>query len=306
MLRPISVFRSAVVLIVITAFNVSDSYGQDRLKDNVGVVFKQIYDYRLLSADSSISVFETERPNHPVWSLLRANLVWWQILSGGIEDDKLKKKFIYYLNESKDKAKNFLEDEDEAAFSLIIVNAFRTRFDLLDNNYLTAATYLNACIDDISDSFGREEEYEPFYLTSGLYYYFMQKAHEDYPIMRPYLFFFPDGDKQKGIDFLLKCSSSDDIFLREESTYFLMRIAFDLDKDPKQALGYVGSLLTRYPDNIIFRLFEIKALHSLNQEKEINFSEKSYRASVSGNPELTVSQKEYFFKLLEDEKKAPK
>jgi hypothetical protein len=305
MTRLISVFRSVVVLLVITAFNVSDSYSQDRLKDNVGVVFKQIYDYRLLSADSSISVFETERPNHPVWSLLRANLVWWQILSGGIEDDKLKKKFIYHLNESKDKAKNFLEDEDEAAFSLIIVNAFRTRFDLLDNNYLTAASYLNACIDDISDSFGREEEYEPFYLTSGLYYYFMQKAHEDYPIMRPYLFFFPDGDKQKGIDFLLKCSSSDDIFLREESTYFLMRIAFDLDKDPKQALGYVGSLLTRYPDNIIFRLFEIKALRSLNLEKEINFSEKSYRASVSGNLELTLNQKKYFFKLLEDEKKAP-
>ena len=303
--RPISVFRSAVVLIVISAFNVSDSYSQEELKENVGIVFKQIYDYRLLSADSSISVFETERPNHPVWSLLRANLVWWQILSGGIEDDKLKKKFIYHLNESKDRAKNFLEDEDEAAFSLIIVNAFRTRFDLLDNNYLTAASYLNTCIDDISDSFGREEEYEPFYLTSGLYYYFMQKAHEEYPIMRPYLFFFPDGDKQKGIDFLLKCSSSDDIFLREESTYFLMRIAFDLDKDPKQALGYVGSLLTRYPDNIIFRLFEIKALRSLNLEKEINFSEKSYRASVSGNLELTLNQKKYFFKLLEDEKKAP-
>ena len=130
MTRLISVFRSVVVLLVITAFNVSDSYGQEQLKKNVGIAFKQIYDYHLLSADSSISVFEAEQPNHPVWSLLRANLIWWQILSGGIEDDKLKKKFVYHLNESKDKAKNFLEDEDEAAFSLIIVNAFRTRFDL--------------------------------------------------------------------------------------------------------------------------------------------------------------------------------
>ena len=306
MTRLISVFRSVVVLLVITAFNVSDSYGQEQLKKNVGIVFKQIYDYRLLSADSSISVFEAEQPNHPVWSLLRANLIWWQILSGGIEDDKLKKKFIYHLNESKDKAKNFLEDEDEAAFSLIIVNAFRTRFDLLNNNYLTAASYLNACIDDISDSFGREEEYEPFYLTSGLYYYFMQKAHEDYAIMRPYLFFFPDGDKQKGMDFLLKCSTSDDIFLREESTYFLMRIAFDLDKNPQQGLNFVGQLLKRYRDNIIFRLFEVKALQSLSLGKELTLSEGSYISAVSGNPELTVSQKEYFFKLLEDEKKAPK
>ena len=296
--RPISVFRSVVVLIVITAFNVTDSYSQDRLKENVGVVFKQIYDYRLLSADSSISVFETERPNHPVWSLLRANLVWWQILSGGIEDDKLKKKFIYHLNESKDKAKNFLEDEDEAAFSLIIVNAFRTRFDLLDNNYLTAASYLNTCIDDISDSFGREEEYEPFYLTSGLYYYFMQKAHEDYPIMRPYLFFFPNGDKDKGMRYLLRCMQSEDIFLREEATYFLMRISFDLDKDPKSSLKYVTSLLNRYPNNLVFRLFEIKALRQLEDIDGVEKSESLYKEALELNNEFTSIQKTYYLSLL--------
>ncbi len=296
-----TVIRVSFILALLLMLGVKPSFCQDQLKENVSKVFKQVYDNKFVSADSSIARFQRENPNHPVWSLLRANLIWWQILSGGIEDDELKKQFVFYLNDSKSKAKNFLKEEDEAAFSLIIVNAFRTRFDMLNNNYLTAAGYLNACIDDISDSFGREEEYEPYYLTSGLYYYFMQKAHEEYPLIRPYLFFFPDGDIEKGMRFLLRCTESEDIFLREEATYFLMRISFDLDKDPRGSLKYVNTLLTRHPNNLIFRLFEIKALRQLEDSIGANKSEGLYKRSLEVNNELSTKQKTYYLSLLKIE-----
>jgi hypothetical protein len=296
-----TVLRIAFIVLVSLIFGVSPSFSQEKLREDVSKVFKQVYDNQLISADSSISRFERENPNHPVWSLLRANLVWWQILSGGIKDDLLKKQFIFYLNDSKSKAKEFLEDENEAAFSLIIVNAFRTRFDMFDNNYLTAASYLNACIDDISDSFGREEEYEPFYLTSGLYYYFMFKAYEDYPLIRPYLLFFPDGDKEKGMKYLLRCTESEDIFIREEATYFLMRISFDLDNDPKSSLKYAKSLLNRYPNNLIFRLFEINVLRQLNEIDAARRSESLFKKSLDLNTEFSSDQKTYYLSLLEND-----
>ena len=296
-----TVIRVSFILALLLMLGVKPSFCQDQLKENVSKVFKQVYDNKFVSADSSIARFQRENPNHPVWSLLRANLIWWQILSGGIEDDELHTQFVFYLNDSKSKAKNFLKEEDEAAFSLIIVNAFRTRFDMLNNNYLTAAGYLNACIDDISDSFGREEEYEPYYLTSGLYYYFMQKAHEEYPLIRPYLFFFPDGDIEKGMRFLLRCTESEDIFLREEATYFLMRISFDLDKDPRGSLKYVNTLLTRHPNNLIFRLFEIKALRQLEDSIGANKSEGLYKRSLEVNNELSTKQKTYYLSLLKIE-----
>ena len=279
--------------------------GQDDLKQKVGKVFDLIYDYRLVSADSSIAAYEKQFPSHPVWPLLRANVAWWQILSGKLDDDELNRTFIDQLNTSKTLAKNYELNENEAAFSLIIINAFRTRFDLLNNNYLTAAGYLNACIDDISDSFGQEESYEPFHLTSGLYYYFMQKAHDDYPIMRPYLFFFPDGDKEKGLSYLKRCTTSKDVFLRDEATYFLMRIALDLDKKPEEALFYTSALLKRHPNNVIFRLFEINILHLLERAEDEKQAERQYLISLEANTELTEAQKDYFKTLIQPQKKAP-
>ena len=300
------VLRITLILISALILTSCPASAQEDLKDKVSDVFELIYNYQLISADSSIDRYEIDYPNHPVWSLLRANVTWWQILSGGLKDNTLNKEFEYQLNESKTRARQFLKDEDEAAFSLIIVNAFRTRYDLLNNNYLTAAGYLNACIDDISDSFGREEQYEPFYLTSGLYYYFTQKAHEDYPLMRPYLFFFPDGDKEKGLNLLKRCSESEDIFLREEATYFLMRIALDMDKDAEKALLYLGQLLSRHPNNIIFRLFEVNLYEELGLEGDRREAEQTYLKSVNGNFQLSSDQKTYFQALLYEHKKAPK
>ncbi len=297
-----------ITIILIVAFSVFSTrcVAQEDLKSKVGKVFELIYDYKLISADSSISMYEKQHPDHPVWPLLRANVAWWQILSGRLDDQQLNKKFLSQLNASKARAKSFDGSDDEAAFSLIIVNAFRTRFDLLHNNYLTAAGYLNACIDDISDSFGREPEYEPYYLTSGLYYYFMQEAHDDYPLMRPYLFFFPNGDREKGLAYLSRCAKSSDIFLREEATYFLMRIALDLEKQPEQALVHLNKLLKRYPDNVIFRLFEVDIYKQLGQTEKGLDAELLYRTAVNRNEELSLEQKTYFKELLNKQKKAPK
>lgn len=297
--------RIAVLLLLALLLNPITGFAQGELKAKVSSVFEQIYNYELVSADSSIAVYQRDFPDHPVWPLLKANVAWWQILSGKLDDDDLNKTFIDQLNASKALAKQYTNNADEAAFSLIIVNAFRTRFDLLNNNYLTAAGYLNACIDDISDAFGKEEQYEPFYLTSGLYYYFMQKAHDDYPIMRPYLFFFPDGDKQKGMAYLIKCSKSKDVFLRDEATYFLMRIALDLDDNPTAALLHVSELLKRHPHNVIFRLFERDIYDRLGRAEDKQRSERQYLASVAANNELTAQQKAYFKALISDEKKAP-
>lgn len=274
------------------------TFSQSVNRAHVNEIFEAVYDFRLNAADSLIKTYEKSMPKHPVWPLLSANVLWWKILTGYEDDKVVNMAFLRQLELTKAAITATNIDENEADFLLMIANAFRTRYDLLHGNYFTAAGYLNSCIDDISDSFGKEPLYEPFYLTSGLYYYFMQKGYEDYPLMRPYLFFFPDGDKALGLTYLNKCLNSEDVFLRNEAAYFLMRIYYDLEKNYLKAEYYNKILISSARDNVLFALFTVEIDRKLGRNTD--GSEARFKAIVSTNSEFDYNRKSYLLNLLEE------
>jgi hypothetical protein len=270
---------------------------QESFGSKPDLVFSNLYDFKILSADSIVSQEIGNQPDSALWNLLSANVAWVEILAGNLENEYWNDEFTARIKKAKRNLKqNGLEDDDKL-FYYIIVHAFMTRHELLGENYLSAAADLNTCIDQISESFGREEKYEPFFLTSGLYYYFMAEAHEKYFLMRPYLAMYPDGDKELGLEYLNNLTSNEDVFLRNESNYFLMRIFFDLEKDFGKALVYATRLVSENENNLIFGLYRIKILQALESEEvanEINL----YKERVLQNGQLSLNQKEHFIQEL--------
>lgn len=262
-----------------------------------GAVFEEIYDFKMLSADSIVNDHLTIKHDTALWNLLSANVAWMEILAGNLESDYWNTQFRKRIGRAKKDLKESDLSKDDKLFYYIIVHAFKTRHELLNDNYINAASDLNTCIDQISESFGREEEYTPFYLTSGLYYYFMAKAYEDYILMRPYLMFYPDGDMDKGLEYLNRLTSHEDVFLRNESNYFLMRIYFDLEEDFEKAIKYADKLVSDNPENLIYQLYQIKILRRLNPEKGVA-KELEFKQSTNSNNQLNKQQKAHFLKEL--------
>lgn len=287
----------AGIIVLSVSFVQGEVQGQVTSDPEVREVFEYLYSYQLVSADSAADVGLKKYPDRAEWALLKATVAWWQIVSGYLEDDDWKQTFTSQLKQCEQKAKD--EPGDVSLYNTILVHAMRTRYDLLENNYFSAVNHLNASIDRISDSFDREENYSPLYLTSGLYYFFMQEAYDEYTLMRPYLFFYPDGDKEKGLKYLKQMSRDEDLFLRTEANYFLMRIYHDVDSNHAEARKYILRLLDEHPQNLMYRFFHIKVLWSLedmeNAEKEVDV----YKQMIDANTELSSIQKAHMLSILE-------
>ncbi len=259
--------------------------------------FEKIYNYQLISADSIVSK-ELSKTNSSEWKLLKVNVAWWQIVSGYNEDKYWNKTFLTQIDQTlKDIGKSNLEI-DKNRYYFIILYAFRTRYDIFNDKYFSAVNHLNACINQIKKSFEKEVEFEPFYLTSGLYYYFMAKAWENYPLMRPYLKIYPKGDKIKGLSYLYKIAKSNDIFLKSEANYFLMRIFYDMEKQYDKAAFHAEYLLKLYPENIIYRYYLIKILEDSGKTEEMQQQINLYKKYLYKNTELSVAQKKYLIEML--------
>lgn len=280
---------------------------QDYFGEKANKVFSELYQFELHSADSMVKKEINEQADSALWNLLSANVAWMEILAGNIDDPYWNGQFKTRIKKAKQNLKKSGLDEDDKLFYYIIVHAFKTRHELLNDNYLNAATDLNTCIDEIAASFGREEDYEPFYLTSGLYYYFMAKAHADYILMRPYLMFYPDGNEEKGLSYLNRLTNSNNVFLRNESNYFLMRIYLDLEKDNKKALVFAKNLVLNNPNNLIYRLYYLKILTEMNSPLVKN-EEIVFKELVSNNREIDKSQRLHFLnemtKINQEHKKS--
>ena len=80
--------------------------------------------------------------------------------------------------------------------------------------------------------------------------------------------FFPDGDKQKGIE-QLHTVIREAFYTRVEAMYFLTRIyAFEQDKD-KEALDICRMLMKEYPDNAYFHRIYTRLLYENGHWKEM-------------------------------------
>ncbi|GAB5537995.1 MAG: hypothetical protein Salg2KO_00980 [Salibacteraceae bacterium] len=261
--------------------------------------FNHIYNFNFGRADSIIQLEMPRAKDSAYWSLLSAYVSWSQILAGNLEDEYWNNRFHTDIRRAKQILKASDLTDSDRLFYYIIVHAFKTRHELLNDNYINAATDLNICVDQIAESFGRESEFEPLYLTSGLYYYFMQEAYDEYLLMRPYLLFYPDGDKDKGLRYLAKHTSSTDPFLFNESNYFLMRIYFDLEKDFEQALHYANTLTKANPNNPIYALYEYKISKEINPKAAQGLRE-TFEKKIGSMSRITQSQKTFFIAQLDE------
>jgi len=293
---------SIILLLFLLNFISQLSFAQD---DARFIQFKQSYLNELYNgsykkADSIIQKNESEFKSNSSYYLLSANFFWWKIITG----DKSKQnenQFFAQLNKSK-KLNNRKNNQNVNHIDLrnsILIHAFKTRFEMLDNQYLSAVQDLKNCIDYLKTSFGKEEEYPDFLLTSGLYNYFSDYACEQYTFVRMVFKIYPRGNKHKGLLMLGQATQKSDIFLKTESHYFLMKIYFDLEKDYPKAKINCRALLNLYPENHIYQLYWIHIQKQLNQYEDYKLKVDKFIISVNENKSLNELQRLHLMKELE-------
>jgi len=104
-------------------------------------------------------------------------------------------------------------------------------------------------------------------LGYGLYNYYAEKIPEDFPFVKPFLLFFPSGNKRLGIQ-QLRASAAKGRYTNYEAMYQLARIYYSYEGDYNNALLVARQLCGEFPDNVLFERYRGRACAQLGLAME--------------------------------------
>lgn len=295
----IKIFLSFLLLTACTL----GSFAQD-MPVKAGKILDLCYQFKLKSADSLINIYFAQiKPGEEVeLNMLKANIYWWKIISG-INDKSTKT--IYYQTLSLAE-KQFEKEKDKSSAHLykgISLYGYMARMDGLNKNYLKAFFRINNCLKYLEKSFGSESKYPFFYLSSGLYNYHIVVTAKQYPVLAPYLYLYPKGDQNKGIEFLQIASKHSNKYLSTEGHYFLMKLYLE-EKKFALALQYANELLLRFPQNAIFQYYKFNIQMQQGIFNEAGKTATQLISDLKRNHQVSTVQLSHFETLIaEDQKK---
>jgi len=292
-----------ILFIFIQSICASASESVD-VKPQVYKAFQHIYNFEFQRADSIRQKLVKTNPFSPFTYLLNANYYWWQIIAGDDSPSNVSTYNSIVANAvSLVNSRKNTSLSDEEAFVFINLFAFRVRLELLHYKIFSAVSKLDDCIDYFKMSLGNESRYAPFYLTSGLYNYFVSYANDNYPIVSPLFLFYPKGDVVKGISQLNTASQSKDIILNAEGNYFLMKIYFEQRKNNLIAKSYSNNLVVKYPNNLLYQYFYMSILKKSGDKTNALVQKKLLTQRAQSNPQISLKQKNYFINMASKEVK---
>lgn len=265
-----------------------------RIRQLIYDEFSHLYNFEFQNTENIIRTLKRQYNQSPWTYVLCANYYWWKIISGEHTDENTD-QFMKSLAASQHRIGQTQNYEN--MFLRILISSYRSRYDLLDANYVSTISEIRKQIYVIKSSFGLEDKYPAFYLTSGLYYYMVDNANTNHLFLRPLLYFFPKGDRNKGIRYLNR--KTGDIILETESNYYLMKIYDEIESNYSQSIRYAEQLYKQYPNNYIFARHYYDLLTKTRKSPLTNSEVNEINRQILSNNQLSEGQKSYFFVMLQ-------
>ncbi len=179
-------------------------------------------------------------------------------------------------------------------FDVISSQAVILKVDFKKNNYLSAFVNFLKFDKYLEYLLENDDKTPEFKLTSGLYYYYIYLAQEDYPLLYPLLLFYPSGNKNRGLKLLTECSNSNNIFINTESSYYLARIYRRDEKSYIKSKYYFEKLLNSFPENLFWQYEYTEALKYFGKFDAFEKQLVVLAEKLNTNIEITKSQRLLF------------
>jgi len=235
-----------------------------------------MYNFKFAKAEQQFRWIKQKYAWHPLPYFLLGLSQWWKIVPN-IDNTEYDEKFIHYMDTAVMLAERMYErneEDPEAAFFLAAGYAFKARLHSERRDWSKATVtgknalkYLEIC--------KNKEDFSPELLFGdALYNYYAEWVPENYPILKPVLMFFPEGDKEEGME-QLRTVANNAFYTRTEAQYFLMRILYEENEDRTEALHISEYLASTFPDNAYFHRYYARMLYGrgrYNQAEKVSLS----------------------------------
>jgi hypothetical protein len=284
----------------------------------INQALSDLYNFKFEKAEQQFRWFKKKYKWHPLPYFLLGLSEWWKIMPN-TKATTYDEKFMAYMDSTIMIAENLYkkhpEYKIESAFFLAAAHGFKGRLysDEERKSWRKAAVegksalnYMEVC---------REMDHLSPELLFGdaLYNYFSVWVPENYPALKPLLWFFRKGDKKLGLQQLREVSYNA-FYTRTEAMVWLMRISNSYENDQVRAFQIAEYLYTTYPDNPYFHRYYARMLYARGQyvllEKHakqilerIDSAQLGYEATSGRYAAFFLGQMYEFQRKLDESKK---
>ncbi len=225
-----------------------------------------IYNFKFVDAESQLKYIKEKYGWHPLPYFLNGLVEWWKIMPN-TKDTSHDDRFLECMDSTILIGENLFDNypryKTEAAFFLAAAYSFKARLysDEDRKNWGKAVSVGKSALNYMEEC-KKEQNLSPELLFGdALYNYFSVWVPENYPSLKPILWFFPKGDKALGLK-QLKEVSYNAFYTRTEAMVWLMRILNSYEGDQIQAFQISEYLSQTYPDNPFFQRYYARMLYS--------------------------------------------
>ena len=228
-----------------------------------------LYNFNFPRAEFQFNYLKAKFPWHPLPYFLMGLIEWWKIMPN-TKDTSHDDSFLAYMDTTiyvgENLYKNHPAYKTEAAFFLSAAYAFKGRLysDEERKNWRKAVSAGTSALDYLKYSKEKEGLNPELLFGDALYNYFSVWVPENYPALKPVLWFFKKGDKALGLKQLTEVSYNA-FYTRTEAMVWLMRILNSYENDQPRAFQISEYLHTSYPNNPYFDRYYARMLYSMGK-----------------------------------------
>jgi len=211
---------------------------------------RQIYNIKFQEAETTFRKLMADYPNEPAGRFFLAMVDWWKILLDlDVEtyDDIFYQKLedvIYFCDKILDKDPNNVN----ALFFKGGSIGFRGRLRAIRESWIKAADDGREALPIVEHASKLDPNNLDVQLGFGIYNYYASVIPDKYPMVKPLMLFFPNGNREKGLQ-QLNNTAYNGKYAKYEARYFLMTLYYQFENNPTKADEYAKLLWDDFPDN---------------------------------------------------------
>jgi tetratricopeptide (TPR) repeat protein len=225
-----------------------------------------LYNFKFDRAEQQFRWLKQKYKWHPLPYFLMGLIEWWKIMPD-LTNKKNDDTFLAYMDTTIYVAENLYKKHPpykaEAAFFLSAAYGSKGRLYSEEERkqWTKAAAAGKQALNYLEVSKGYHSLSPELLFGDALYNYFSVWVPENYPSLKPIMWFFDKGDKQLGLN-QLKEVSYNAFYTRTEAMVWLMRIQNSYENNRKEAMHLSDYLHRTYPDNPYFHRYYSRLLYS--------------------------------------------
>jgi tetratricopeptide (TPR) repeat protein len=246
-----SISLSVLTLLLFFQTNTfSQKPGYDSL---VKAGINQIYSIKFTDAEKTFQILKKEYPKHPASRFFFAMIDWWKIILSE-ENEEQDELFYDKIEETVDFCDEILDNNPNNVDALFFKGGaigFRGRLKVMRESWFAAADDGREALPLVEQAYKIDPKNEDVKLGFGIYNYLAAVIPEKYPIVKPVMIFFPEGNKELGLKQLKEASSSGK-YSKYEARYILITFFYYFENDMNSADIYAKQLVESFPNNPVF------------------------------------------------------